>query len=141
MSGASMIPILTAPVAATTVAIAAAARKRRMEEEEMTAYNRGDLDGWEFKIVRSSFGKFRSHAAIEQVCRQEAPAGWELLEKFDDCRLRFKRRVERRSGDQQLAADPYRTSTGAGSSVVLWIAVGLALFAVGLIYFAVVIFD
>ena len=69
--------------------IAAAARQRQMrEEEKMTGYNKSDLDGWEFKIVRSSFGSFRSPEKIEKLCREEARAGWEMLEKFDDYRIR-----------------------------------------------------
>lgn len=118
------------------IAAAAAAEARRKEEEKMTNYKSDDLDGWEFKIIRSTWGKFNSHEAIQKVCRQEAEAGWELLEKFDKHRLRFKRRVERRSADQHLGIDPYR-GTASGSSRGGMIA-GLAL-AAGLLLVGVVI--
>jgi len=41
-------------------AMAAAARRRQEEEEKMTNYNKEDLEGWEFKIVRSNIGRFRN---------------------------------------------------------------------------------
>jgi len=52
----------------------AAAAKRRQEEEEesMSAYNSDDLNGWEFKIVRSVFGRFSNYQAVQKIC-QERP--------------------------------------------------------------------
>jgi hypothetical protein len=95
--------------------IAAAANKKRQEEEEkMVSYNKEDLDGWEFKIVRSNFGRFSNYEKVQKVCREEAKAGWELVEKFDEYRLRFKRRIDKRANDQFLTVDPYRTSIGFG---------------------------
>jgi len=94
--------------AATTAAAAAHAAKMRDEEENMTGYNKEDLNGWEFKIVRSSMGTFSNYEKVQEVCRQEAKAGWELVEKFDQCRLRFKRRTDMRSKDQFLDIDDYR---------------------------------
>ncbi len=68
--------------AATTVAALAAARaaRDRQEEEDMTGYNKDDLDGWEFKIVRSNMGKFKDYQKVQTLCREEAKAGWEMLE-------------------------------------------------------------
>lgn len=106
---------------------AAAAEKRRqehMEEEDMAGYSQEDLEGWEFKIVRSTMGKFSNPNAIRQVCEQEARAGWEMLEKFDNSRIRFKRRVEKRRSDSSLGYDPYRTNYGIGEG-------GLAIAIVG----------
>jgi len=93
-------------------ASAAAARRMREEEEKMTKYNGDDLEGWEFKIVRSNFGSFRNYKRVQEVCKEEEKAGWEMLEKFDNYRIRFKRRVEKRSNDQFLTVDPYRTNVG-----------------------------
>lgn len=113
------------------IAAAAAAEARRKEEEEMTNYHSDDLDGWEFKIVRSTWGKFNSHEAVQEVCRRESEAGWELLEKFDKHRLRFKRRVDCRSADQHLSVDPYRgTSGGLGEGVRAGLVLALVLMAV-----------
>ena len=125
----------------TTVAIAAAAaaaRKARKEEDELTKYNSDDLDGWEFKIMRSAWGKYDSHEGVQEACRQEAEAGWELLEKFDKHRLRFKRRVERRTADQHLTVDPYRqsASSDSGSGMTVALVLGIALLLAGGLFMA-----
>ena len=106
---------MSGAIVASTAGAAAAARAaaaRREEEEQMTTYNNNDLEGWEFKIVRSSTGKFKDYQFVQQVCQEEARAGWELMEKFDDNRIRFKRRTDKRRNDQHLDVDPYRTTVG-----------------------------
>jgi len=112
----------------------AAAKARYEEEEIMTGYDREDLNGWEFKIVRSLMGKFRNREVITQLCQEEAKAGWEMVEKFDDQRIRFKRKIENRRNDQLLEIDPYRTSIGMHEGklamVVISIAVAIILIAV-----------
>jgi len=123
MAAGGIVPVLAA---------AAAAKRRRQEEEEesMVAYNSDDLNGWEFKIVRATFGRFSNYQAVQKVCQEEAEPGWELVEKFDQYRLRFKRRVERRSNDHLARLDPYRTSPGikwSGTSTALVIGVILLL--------------
>ena len=103
---------MNAGATAATAAAHKAAEQRREEEEMMTTYGKEDLDGWEFKIMRSATGKFKSLETVQELCRQEARAGWEMVEKFDSSRIRFKRRIDKRSGDAQLGFDPYRTSAG-----------------------------
>jgi hypothetical protein len=113
-----------------------AAAKRTQEEEQMTAYDKNDLDGWEFKIVRSNFGRFSNLEKVQEVCREEAETGWELVEKFDQYRLRFKRRIEHRSRDNSARLDPYRTSPSSsvnGAKVALIL--GLVLVTAGVITF------
>ena len=127
----SIVPVTSG----ATAAAAAAAAKMRKEEEQMTTYNRDDLDGWEFKIMRSTFGKFNSYQAIEKVCAEESQAGWELVEKFDIYRLRFKRRVERRSNDHMATVDPYRTSVGSEFRKPIGIFLGLIFLAAGIAAF------
>ena len=83
----------------------------------MTGYTPDDLaEGWEFKIVRSATGAFRKPECLRQVIEEEGRAGWVLLEKFDNQRVRFKRPASAKSGDSALAPapgyDPYRTSYG-----------------------------
>lgn len=115
-------------VAATTAIIAAAQKKKKQqkEEENMSGYSKEDLDGWEFKIMRSEFGRFRNSEYVQRIYQEEAKAGWELVEKFDDTRLRFKRRVEKRSYDQHLDIDPYRTTpSGGGSSALIMVILGI----------------
>ena len=135
MSGAiaAIVAATSASTAATTAAIAAAANRKRREEEQMAKYKSDDLEGWEFKIVRSSTGKFRNLEKVNRLCQEEARAGWEMLEKFDDQRIRFKRRVNRRSMDPHLQTDPYRTSVGMTQNTGLIMGLGLAILVLGLV--------
>ena len=85
----------------------------------MAKYAQDDLDGdWEFKIVRSDSSAFRKPEALSRLTEEEARAGWILLEKFDDSRVRFKRPRTARSKDPYLAdgVDPYRTQYGTPSA-------------------------
>jgi len=120
-------------------AAAAAAHKRRMDEEEeaLTTYNQNDMDGWEFKILRSSTGRFGNYQTVQQVCEEESRAGWEMVEKFDNNRIRFKRRIDHRSRDAHRELDPYRSSIGmsAGGTTGLIIGILVALLGVGLLVF------
>lgn len=96
----------------TRVAVAAAAAERHKEEEEMTRYTEQDLaEGWEFKIVRSYTSSFRNPQALRRLIEEEARAGWVMVEKFDDSRIRFKRPASARERDPMLEPgfDPYRT--------------------------------
>jgi hypothetical protein len=104
-----------------TGATIAAAQKRRLlekEEQEMTGYGTQDMEGWEFKIVRSISGRFKNPDTIRKVCEEEARSGWEMLEKFDDSRMRFKRRTDKRKSDSQSGVDPYRTQVGMGEGTL-----------------------
>jgi hypothetical protein len=106
-----------------------AAKKRQQEEEEqkLTQYNSEDLNGWEFKIVHSTFGRFRNSEVIRQLMEEEARNGWEMVEKFDDYRIRFKRRTDKRAINSGGGVDPYRTNYGTGQRVIPFIAVVVAL--------------
>jgi len=110
--------------AAAAAAAAAHARRLRAEEEEMTPYAPQDLDGWEFKILRANTQRFRDPHELRRVLAEEAEAGWELVEKFDDHRLRLKRRTECRERDSQLLLDPYRTWVGMSNNALAWIILG-----------------
>lgn len=94
-------------------------------------YHSDDLrDDWEFKIVRSSLGAFRNPDTMRQVVEREAQAGWQLLEKFDDNRLRFKRPASARDSDDLLPKDrdPYLTRYGPSEAAVAFgIVVGILL--------------
>jgi len=121
--------------AAAAVLAAAKAAKDRDEEENLTKYNSDDLDGWEFKIVRSDLGRFSNREVVQKLCQREARAGWEMVEKFDNSRIRFKRRVEQRSQDQYLEFDPYRTSLSTVSGGAVAAIIGLVLLLGGLVAF------
>ncbi len=129
-----------------TAAAAAAAEKRRQmmlaeEEEDMTRYTQDDLgNDLEFKIVRSESGAFRKPEVLRQLIEEEARAGWVMLEKFDDSRVRFKRRRSARTRDALLppGTDPYRTQYGMSSTrigLLVGALVMLALLALGALGF------
>ena len=115
------------------------ARERRRrdeeEEEEMTKYTSDELESnWEFKIVRSETGAFRKPEVFQGLLEEESIAGWELVEKLDNRRVRFKRRRDARRRDMTLPPryDPYRTTYGsstARTAIVVGIAVMFALMA------------
>jgi hypothetical protein len=106
------------------------------EEEQMTPYSREELENdWEFKIVRSQTGTFRKQAALQNLLEEEARAGWQLVEKFDNSRVRFKRPRSARQRDAQLPAgvDPYRVHYGISEGALV-AAILVAVFgAIGLI--------
>ena len=86
----------------------------------MTGYRQEDLTGeWEFKFLRSNTRAFAKPDVLRRVVEEEARAGWVLLEKFDDMRLRFKRPISARDNDHRLDFDPYRSHYGKPMSVVV----------------------
>ena len=102
---------------AAAAAAAEAARKRREEEEEMTSYNREELaDDWEFKILRSATGAFRNPDKMQRFLDEEAQFGWVLVEKFDNQRLRLKRRRDAKPSKLEGGGDPYRTNVGTSEA-------------------------
>ena len=131
------------------IAATAAAEEERwrtlleQEEEKMMQYAPGDLNNdWEFKIVRSETGVFRRPEVLNKLIEEEARAGWVMLEKLDDSRIRFKRPRSARVKDTYLppGVDPYRTRYGASITqpVVISLILGilLALFlALGVLAF------
>lgn len=109
---------------------------RRREEETMTPYRDSDLEkGWEFKIMRSVTGAFNNPQVLQATAQQESIGGWELLEKFDDERLRFRRLMTARNNDANLPQgyDPYRTQVGISEgALVIYILLGLAVVVGGI---------
>jgi len=112
------------------------------EEETLTPYESNDtvttspqkngskkppkdprLVGWEFKIVRSHRDLFRDPAVLQRLCEEESHAGWILLEKLDDRRIRFKRPIALREiiKSEMMAIDPYRSHYGSSGNLRLWV--------------------
>ncbi|MEN8172652.1 MAG: hypothetical protein ABFS03_07195 [Chloroflexota bacterium] len=119
------------------IAAAAAEKKQRQleaeEEEKMTKYSSDDMDKWEFKIVRSESGAFRKTEVLADLVDEEALAGWEMLEKFDNKRIRFRRPIDARKNDHNLPdyIDPYRTQYGTPSQMIaVAVAVGVLLLGI-----------
>jgi hypothetical protein len=99
-------------------------RREEVEEENLTRYETNASSdqhkGWEFKILRTNSGGFRSRKVLNNVCAEEAQAGWILLEKLDDHRLRFRRPISARDRDQQCKIDAYRSHYGLSEMVETW---------------------
>lgn len=134
---------MTYNAGATAAAAAAAEARRRMmeEEEQMTEYSNDELQNdWEFKIVRANSNVFGKQEEFQKLVNEEKQAGWILLEKLDDSRIRFKRRRGAQANDTQLLSrgiDPYRThygmSPGAFGALVVFIVLAFTFFFVLLI--------
>jgi len=128
-------------------AAAAAAEKRRQmrrlaeEEEDMARYTQDDLgNDWEFKIVRSESGAFRKSEVLKKLIEEEARAGWVMLEKFDNRRVRFKRPRRARTRDTLLppGVDAYRTRYGSPTAqyaVLATMVIGLVVAGLGALVF------
>jgi hypothetical protein len=99
-------------------------QREEVEEENLTRYESNTSSdqpkGWEFKILRTSSGGFRSRKVLNKVCAEESQAGWILLEKLDDHRLRFRRPITARDRDNLCKIDPYRTRYGIAEMVETW---------------------
>ena len=123
---------------------AAAARARQQaeeEEEEMAEHSDAELvPKHEFKIFRSGTGAFRHRDTLRDALDEEAQAGWTLVEKLDDHRVRLIRPTAASLNDLRLDFDPYRTWFGVSNSglVVRGVVVSaLVALAVGAVVLAV----
>jgi hypothetical protein len=91
----------------------------------MTPYTPKDLaDDWEFKILRSLSSEFRKPQRLAEILEQEGKAGWTLVEKFDNRRIRLKRPAKARQDDRTLDFDPYRSYVGQSEGAVAALIVG-----------------
>lgn len=111
---------------AASVAAAAQKKIRDEEEERLTNYSDKDLAaGWEFKIIRSNTAIKGDR--FTRLCQEESQNGWELVEKFDNNRIRFKRPISKRADDYLAAIDPYRTRIGLSDWAIILIILGVCL--------------
>lgn len=101
----------------------------------MTRYNREELEGdWEFKILRSATNAFRNPNTLAAALETEAIGGWQLVEKFDDGRLRLKRPASAQRNDATLPAgyDPYRTRYGMGEGSLALVIMAAIFLVIGI---------
>lgn len=101
--------------------------------EQVEAIKDPRLVGWEFKIVRAKKDLFREPEMFQNLCAEEAEAGWILLEKLDDRRVRFKRPMALREiiKPEFLSFDPYRCTYGPTQlSIATWITAAFVAIAV-----------
>src|SRR5262245_46329932 len=110
-------------------AAAAAARRRRQDEAQgTTPYRPRELaEDWEFKILHSATSLSNKPAALQRILAEEAQAGWKLVEKFDNARIRLKRPASARENDHRCSFDPYRIAVGLSEGgVAALVASGIA---------------
>jgi hypothetical protein len=88
-------------------------------------------------VLRAASDAFGKPDVLRQALEEEARAGWVMVEKFDDRRLRLKRRADARTNDYAADTDPCRTYYGQtpqqqGMQVLAWI-VGVTLALAGVV--------
>jgi hypothetical protein len=91
-----------------------------LPEGNVTVSKDSPLGEWEYKIVRASFDLFRDPQVFQGLCEEELQAGWTLLEKLDDRRVRFKRAIAWRTmlKEEGINFDPYRSHYGPATGWV-----------------------
>ena len=90
-----------------TVGAQHAAQRNVREEEEMTPYSDRELkENWEFKIIRTIGTGFSKPEFLKKILAEEAQAGWTMVEKFDDFRIRLKRPASARAPSSRVMAAP-----------------------------------
>ena len=71
----------------------------------------------EYKVVQAQTPLFSDTAKMHEILDQEARAGWQLLEKEDNYRIKLQRNISHRENDKNLDFDAYRSNVGVSSVV------------------------
>lgn len=91
----------------------------------------------EYKVVQSTTPWFAKQDNLAKVLAEEAQAGWQLVEKFDNYKIRLSRDIKHRAEDAGRSIDPYRCQVGV-SNVVTYGSATLVTLAVVYLIFRVV---
>ena len=89
----------------------------------------------EYKVVQAQTPLFASTPKMLEILQEESEAGWELLEKEDNYRIKLKRDVSCRERDGERSVDPYRSSVGVSSVVTYGATAGVTLVIVSVILY------
>ncbi|MFH2035825.1 MAG: hypothetical protein ABIJ45_05425, partial [Candidatus Zixiibacteriota bacterium] len=84
--------------------------------------------------------KFKKQDVVRTLCQEESQYGWELVEKFDNNRIRFKRKTNLRTKDQFSQTDPYRTTYGMSEGGLALTIIATIFGLVGLTIYIVYLF-
>jgi len=71
----------------------------------------------EYKTLSSQTPLFSSAAKMHEALERESKAGWSLLEKEDNYRIKLKRDISNRENDKNLDFDAYQSTVGVSSVV------------------------
>ncbi len=81
----------------------------------------------EYKIVQSTTPHFAKTGNLKAVLDEEAQSGWQLVEKFDNYKIRLQRDITHRTGDGTRHVDAYRTQVGLSNWVTYSAAAALTI--------------
>lgn len=88
----------------------------------------------EYKVIQATTPHFAKSQNISAVMSEEEKAGWRLLEKCDNYKLRLQRDISHRANDKNLGIDPYRTQVGINNAIIYGITTVLTLAVVYTIF-------
>ena len=91
----------------------------------------------EYKVVQATTPFFAKSQNIAAVMAEEEKAGWRLLEKCDNYKLRLQRDISHRANDANLSVDTYRTQVGINNAGVYGITTAATLGVVYVIFLMV----
>jgi hypothetical protein len=92
----------------------------------------------EFKIIQAQTPLFANTQKMQEILAEETKAGWDLLEKEDNYRIKLQRDISNRDNDKSLDIDPYRTTVGVSSILTYGVTAITTLAIVSVIlYFAI----
>lgn len=72
----------------------------------------------EYKVVQSTTPLFATSKKIDEIMAEESKAGWQLVEKYDNYKMRLQRDISNRSNDKNLGFDAYRSQVGVNNIIV-----------------------
>ncbi len=91
----------------------------------------------EYKTVQAQTPLFADTDKMREILAEEAKAGWDLLEKEDNYRIKLQRDIENRSNDGNLDIDPYRSTVGVSSMLTYGLTALVTILIVsGILYLA-----
>ena len=88
----------------------------------------------EYKIVQSTTPHFANSQNLARVLSEEAQAGWSLIEKLDNYKIRLQRDVSHRQRDGERSLDPYRVQVGPSNLVTYGAAAVLTIIVVAIVF-------
>jgi len=71
----------------------------------------------EYKTLHSQTPLFSDPERLRAILAEEARAGWDLVEKQDNYRIKLQRETSHRDNDGNLDFDAYRSTVGVSSLI------------------------
>ena len=89
----------------------------------------------EYKVVQAQTPLFSDTGKMHEILEQEAQAGWQLLEKEDNFKIRLQRDISHRENDKNLDFDAYRSTVGVSAILTYGVTALLTLGIVSVILY------